>query len=849
MNTKYNNNLLVRYTTSVTNNPKPYLILLAIVSLLACVGMLRVFINATIYFIPKDYPSRVTEQQVKQIFDASGEQAVVAIETAKQDVFNLSTLKTIADLTLKFESISFVKDEDAESLRRLQVSADNQSIINALLKDGLDQKDYGRLKLLENKLDGDAKNALQKIILNLKPVKKVRSLMTAEDIREIDDTLYTGKLLESVPQSDDDIVALKKAVLDNPLYRGLLIASGEPVKATSIMIELNIAEDDAPSMVKAHDAITQIINSQQTDDRLYLGGGPMLAVQIDQSVQMDNLKYFPFVIITISILLFVFFRRKQAVYLPVSIATITILWSMGAMVGVGISVNIITSVLPVFVMTIAVADAVHYLSKYYELRETMDAKSAVLETNQRLLTPMLLTSITTIAGFLALGYSLFSQVQHFSIFTALGVLFAFFITITLLPALLPKLAAKEQPVNSADEHSAKNIQWPVTLGKKFDALVAKSTLTISIVVLLVIAGLVPYIFNLQADNHNMAAFSENTRLRQDDKVLNHYFGGTIPLNIWFKGEQENSIATPEAMVAIEKINQRLLQHAEVGYTATTANMIKRLHQVFNPEHPYAMPDELSSQLIAQYLLLLENGEGQDIRITLDQAHKNSRIFVLGHTDQASVWEGIIEDTRQYAKTVLPQGISIHFSGFADVMVKNTHEVVNGQIISISIAVVVILFIVTLLFKNLLMGMITIIPLIFTLLLNFAAMVFTGVFLDIGTSLIIAIVFGVGVDYAIHYLSILVDKCQQGIDPETALKETAAFISRPVIINSIVVASGFLALTMSDYAVVAKLGLLVSSTIFFCGFFTLLLAPLLIRVFKPGLIYRVSKKNQLASETN
>lgn len=840
-------NYLIRYTAAVAKRPKSYLIMLGVVSILACIAMFRFYINATIYLIPSDYPSRITEQKVKAIFDASGEQAIVAIEAYRGDIFNKNSLNTIAELTEKFEAISISTSEDLRYLRELDIAGNASHQIEKIISDGLQVNDIGDLRRLAEIAPEEISKKIDDIATRVRPVRKVRSLITAEDIREVDDVLYTGRFLQAMPESLAEISALKKSVLANPIYRNLLISDSGETRATTLMIELTIAEDDAPAMVKIHKAIIAIIDAQKTKDTLYLGGGPVLAVQIDQSVQMDTLKYFPFVIISISVLLFIFFRRKQAVYLPVAIAGITILWSVGAMVGMGISVNIITSVLPVFVMTIAVADAVHYLSKFYELREKMNAYDAVIATNTALLTPMLLTTITTIAGFLALAYSLFSQVQHFSVFTALGVLFAFFITITLLPAVLPLLAKNELEASSQSQ-AKMNIQWPTRIGLWLNRFVERFRFSALLAVVIIAVSLSPLIAKLQVDNHNMAAFSEDTRLRKDDAVLNQYFGGTIPLNIWFEAEDEGAFVRPEAVRAVDSINQRLLQHPEIGYTAAMPNLIKRLHQVFNPNHPYRLPDQMSPELIGQYLLLLESGEGKDLRITIDESRQNSRIFVLGHTDQASVWEQIISDTESYAKTVLPKDITIHFSGFADVMVKNTDEVVNGQIISISVAAVVILFIVTLLFKSSIMGVIAIAPLTFTLLINFSLMVANGVFLDIGTSLIIAIVFGVGVDYAIHYLSILTHKISQGYTPEAALNETAAFVSRPIIINSIVVASGLLALTLSDYAVIAKLGLLVSSTIFLCGFFTLFLVPLFIRIFKPRTIYAAPAYGQLVSES-
>ena len=835
-------NLLGRYTHYVALHPHVFLLAIVAISLVAGIAFLRLEIDASIYFIPKDYPSRVTEKSVKQIFDASGEQVVVMLKSSQADIYNTETLKTIAQLTNEFESLSLLKKSDSKHLREIaKAHPESAHAINKILSDGLSGADFNSLNQLKLKLTNSG-DVIDGILLRAKPIIKVRSLFTVEDIRDVDDVLYTGKLIQEFPQTAGEINNIRKHVQNNQLFNGVIMPSDGSSNATAINIELAIAEDDAANMLLAYKRILEIIDNQKTRDQLFLSGGPILAAEIDRSVQGDNLKYFPFVIILISVLLFLFFRRIQAVFLALAIASITILWVMGLMISMGLKVNIITSALPVFIITIAVADAIHYLSKYYRLRQNMNAMEAIRQTNNDLLLPMLLTSITTIAGFLALSYSLFVQVQNFGLFTALGVLIAFILTITFLPALLPILSTK----NNQKDAVKKYPEWPLRLGLWLDRITEKKRWLLLSLIIISVSTLAPYLKGIQVDNHNMVAFSEQTRLRQDDAMINQYFGGTIPLNIWFESKETETFSRVDVIKAVEKINQHILDNPEIGYTASTSSLIKRIHQVFNPDLPYQLPADLSRQLIAQYYLLYENGEGRDIRITLDEAHKNSRIFVLGHTDQASVWRRIIHDTEVYAKQVLPDDVDIHFSGFSDVMVQNTKEVVNGQITSIIIAALTILIIVSLIFKSLIIGLLSITPLTFTLLINFSAMVFFGVYLDIGTSLIIAIVFGVGVDYAIHLLTTLAQNTRELDSSEEdfskLITNTVSTVSQPIIINSIVVAGGFLVLSLSDYAVMQRFGLLVSGTILLCGFFTLLILPLLLRVFKLHVIIRSRENN-------
>ena len=157
-------------------------------------------------------------------------------------------------------------------------------------------------------------------------------------------------------------------------------------------------------------------------------------------------------------------------------------------------------------------------------------------------------------------------------------------------------------------------------------------------------------------------------------------------------------------------------------------------------------------MLAQYYLLYENANGQDLFDVVDRRFSNGRILTVLHSDRSSEVGAVIERVMNEARTVLPAGVSIRAAGYGEILVSTTDAVVGGQIQSLLLAVVLIALLVVAILRSLRLGLLALLPLLFTLVGVFTLMALTGTALDIGTSIIAAISFGIGIDYAIHTIA-------------------------------------------------------------------------------------------------
>lgn len=819
---------LIANTNKLHASPWKVLAAFLVITVLALMSAGKLQINATPYMIGHEHPSRMADHQSKRTFTGTGEQAFIAVVNQEGDVFNPATLELISTLSQKFETMSLVSPADIQFLSTLTGLSNEQSgSLKAILDRGVIKQDAYKLSQLKRELSETGvlsfseQGIFDTLLIRLDPVKKVRSLTTMENITPTEDGIDIHPLMGRKSQ-DPSAAELKKEVFENPLYIDGMIAAD--ARATSIQVEFNIAEDDSPSMLLAFQAINKIVSETELGvNTVHLSGPPMIASETASNMEKDNQTLLPGVLLVILFVLLISFGRIQGMVIPMLIAIISLIWTLAVMSALGVKQNIITSMLPVFIIAIAVCDAIHFLSDYYrhlpqdaDRQQRADAASAAIK---QLFFPMLITTITTALGFVSLAWTEVTFIQEFGVFVGIGVVLAWVITIFFLPTML--VLWKAQPP-----------KWGLLASRNLDGGVssfaaiskyAKPAIATTVVLIGVCAAIISQ--QLKVDNQVIGYFEETSQIRVDDKVLNEHFGGTTPISVMIETSEVDSFKQAEYVLALEKIENRLKSHELVGYTYALPDFVKRLNQALNNDmskQAYVLPDDLSAELLAQYYLLYENGNGRDLFDVIDRRYQNSRVLAILHSDKSSEVGTIINDVMGYAASILPAGSKVSVSGYGEILVATTNAVVWGQVTSLILASVLITLVVMMIFRSASIGMVVPLPLILTLLGVFVIMALTGTNLDIGTSIIAAISFGIGIDYSIHIISAL--KASQAQTRLARIEDALSKCAKPILINTLALGLGFLVLTLSGYQALINLGYFISITMFLSAIFSLLVLP-------------------------
>ncbi|MCG8673522.1 MAG: MMPL family transporter [Pseudomonadales bacterium] len=811
-------NALIRYSNWCESSKLPILlVLLATVFFGIQFGNLG--INASPYIVEQGHPLRKAHEVLSDTFTNSGEQVMVVIDLG-ENLFERSQLEKISEITSAFENLSLVDETDLMFMDTLASRFNQQTLVDDIKVDNVNPSDIDALKLLRASIIAATAAAddlyhLDQIITRASPVLRVRSLTTVENLTDTDDFLAADKLIDVLPSSTEESRALEAAVLDNELYHNIL--TDRAAHKTNVQLELNITSDDSPNMIRTYERILETLAAHNLTGQAHLSGIPVVNAQIGAVMENDNKTFFPFVILVIIFILYLTFKKLAIVFSTLGVAILTMVWTLGSMALLGIDQNIVTAILPIFLISIAVADSIHYISAYlFQVKKSAD--NAISGTNSHLMQPMFLTTITTVFGFLALSYSDLIFIKEFGLFVALGVAYAFIITITLLPLVLPRMrqpSRQETSQNSADVFS--------NITTKIFVVTTNNPRAFFLGSLIVISSFCYFATGLTVDNHSTASFNENTKIRQDERFITDHLGGIYPVNFWIKSETDRGLIRPDVVLAIEELQQHIDQFDQIGYTVSANDFLKRLNRVV-AKGEYQLPEPLTQDIVSQFFLLYENSNGQDLRDVIDLSYSEGRIVALFKTDQASQFREVIESTQQLAKRILPADVSLQTTGYGAEIVLATDLVVHGQVTSIIIAITLIGGLMVLYYRSFLFGLIGILPLTLTIAINFGLMSLTNVPLDIGTALISGIAFGIGIDYSIHFISIFRGYCENTSSVKEAIQQTIDSVSRPIVVNSLSLGLGFLILSMSDFASLRQLGYFISTSMIVCAILTLFLLP-------------------------
>lgn len=811
---------------------RPWLMLglLLLISAAAVVALGRLEINSTPYMIDKSHPSRMADAENKRLFSNTGEQAFVALENPQGNIFNPGSLQRVAELTRAFQAIEMVLPGDSDKLRTLAEDPRLQADVEAILEGDLTPADQPRLAALKQRLAeaGELSHTqeawLDSLHTRLVPIRKVRSLVTIENLLTIDEALDVHPLMPQVPTDPAGLDALRAEAMSNPLFLDSLVSRDG--SATTIQVEFNIAQDDSPAMLQVYQAIVDITDKVQGDDRIYLSGPPMIAAQTASNMEKDNQTLLPAVLLVILLVLFVSLGRVQGVVAPLLIAIFSLIWTLGLMAACGVKQNIITSIMPVFIISIAVCDAIHFLADYYRNLPPNPDRQARIDTAftvmQQLFWPMFVTCMTTLVGFFSLIWTDVTFIREFGIFTGFGIFFAWLITIVFLPAIV--ILWKAEPPRHG-----------LLVSDRLDRMIAAlghfarygRRLAFGMLVAIVLCSWY-VVENLSIDNQVIGYFEEDSRIRQDDAAINAKFGGTTPISIMIESDRADAFKDPAVIQGVARLQEHLRQQQLVGFTYSPADFVKRLHQVTRDQfaaEQYRLPDDISASLLAQYYLLYENANGRDLFDVVDRRFQNGRVLAILHTDRSSEVGALMRDALDYAREVLPVGMTVRVSGYGEVLVATTDAVVWGQVNSILSSPALIVLMVMAMFHSVRLGFVALLPLLFTLVGISALMALSGTDLDIGTSIIAAISFGIGIDYAIHVIAAMRHS------PGTAQQATQYALrhtGKPILINTLALGLGFLVLCLSGYQSLVNLGIFISLTMLFSALFALLVLPVFVR---------------------
>ena len=598
--------------------------------------------------------------------------------------------------------------------------------------------------------------------------------------------------------------------------------------------------------------VRDILDTYRDRAEIFLGGVPMITADMVAFIKND-ITVFGFAVSGLMILaMWLFFRRKRWVLLPMLTCAISVWMMVGALGWLDWRVTVISSNFISIMIIITLLLVIHLIVRYGELfAENPDAKQAdlVRETVRLMFQPCFFTAITTIVAFCSLVVSGIRPVIDFGWMMTLGIALAFVVAFIFFPSFLKMMSPKPSV-------SAHDITKRLTHGIALAALHHKNKILALFAVLAVGAGL--GLTQVSVDNRFIDYFKDTTEIYRGMSVIDTQLGGTTPLEILIDADQqfydylkmlkkerdefedfdpfaenedqldENYWFHPNKLLEVEKVHDYLESLPEIGKVlsmGTTLKIVRFLNDDQVPEdydlavYRKVLPENSRKSFLDPYL----SKDANQVRISLR----------IQETDPRLNRGELVEKIRRHL--VDEMGIAedrIHFTGMAVLFNNMLQSLYTSQIQTLGLVFVAILVMFLILFRRVLLAVLAIIPNVFSAIFILGFMGWMNIPLDMMTITIAAITIGIGVDDTIHYIHRYQSEFAREASYRHSMIRSHSSIGRAIYYTSITVTIGFSILTLSNFIPTIYFGLLTGLAMILALLGNLFLLPLLIFQFRP-----------------
>ena len=736
-------------------------------------------------------------------------------------------------------------------------------------------------------------------------------------------------LMPEPPDTDEQALAVRDKALNIPFLNDTLVSED----GQALALYLPITSKDLSYEI--WDKLQDKIETFDGDEQWHITGLPVandvFGVQMFKQMAISA----PLAMLVIFLLMLYFFRNLVLIISPLIVAMASVIFTMSLLVITGNTIHIMSSMIPIFIMPIAVLDSIHILSEFFDhYQGTRNRVHTIKYTLETLFLPMLYTSVTSAAGFASLALTPIPPVQVFGIFVALGILFAWALTLIIIPAYI--MFIPEHKLENFGLQAKDCDDYPgTTLMGRFLGVLGSSTyrrgkVYLSITAVLVI--LAAYgITQIVINDNPTKWFKKDHSIRVADRVLNDHFGGTymaylhlepaeqafapqdyltafqsrleafareeafekatpelakqlsaeagsrLPqakgrdglltgLKTYVQNKLDNAggerayaweelllfldqeqtrddvFKDPEVLRYIGALETHLLETGIVGKSNSLPDIVKTVHRELfeGKEEAFRIPD--SAKAVAQTMVTYQSSHRpQDLWHFVTPDYRQSSLWVQLKSGDNRDMSRVVRAVDQYMQDhPAPAKLQADWFGLTYINVVWQDKMVSGMLKAFLGSFLVVLLMMTVLFRSALWGLLSMVPLTVTIAFIYGAIGLVGKNYDMPVAVLSSLTIGLAVDFAIHFL--VRARGLQGDQGDWAKTVPHVFgePARAITRNVVVIAVGFTPLLLAPLLPYVTVGFFMASIMLVSGAATLILLPSIIRYLQPLLFPRTPK---------
>lgn len=647
-------------------------------------------------------------------------------------------------------------------------------------------------------------------------------------------------LMETVPQSPEDIARLKAAVASMPLYINALVSPDG--KAAAVIADFK-QDESAANFIALNEGLHKIIDRERDASvDIYLGGLPITGEAADwQFMKMPM--FFAIALVVIMLVQFWSFRSLQGMFLPMLTGILSVIWSLGLMGLFGVHLDPLNTTTPILVLAVAAGHAIQILKRYYEeYGRLLDSGLAPREANRdavvaslvRVGPVMIVAGLIAVITFLSLVGTGIPMVQHFGVFAGCGVLATMLIEMTVIPVVRSALPAPKKRQTDRERAPGVLDRLLVTIA---DNLVGGRAPWIVGGGLAVLALVGSGVFFLRIDNNFKLYFRADSEMRVHDRMLNERFGGTNSIQFLVTAPEQDGIKDPKVLQAMANLQTYLEGQPDVGKTQSIVDLIKKMNQAMHADEPaaYAIPE--NRDLVAQYLFLYTlSGDPQDFDSFVDNDFRRATVWCFIKNDSTTNADQLAKRAQAIITQSFPPGVTVQMGGSLPQLIALNDVIVHDKVRNMAQMAVVVFVLGAIVLRSLVGALFVVTPLFAVMLANFGLMGWLGTPLDVSAMTTAAMAIGIGADYEIYLLFRFREELARTGSVIAATRKSMLTSGKAILLVAISIISGYAVLQASDFAFYNTLSNMVTATMVISAFFALFFLRALMMLFKPRFIF-------------
>jgi predicted RND superfamily exporter protein len=652
-------------------------------------------------------------------------------------------------------------------------------------------------------------------------VRRVVSLTTVKVALGTTDFVSFETLVPTIPSGPDALAMIRRRAFADPVVASTVLSPD--AAHTAIVAEIEHRQGEFDYKIDLLRRVRSLLTREEarTGKDFRLAGTAVLDDALFRYTRRDQERFFPLMLLIVVVVLYAGFRDWIATLLPLLVVILSVIWAYGFMVLLGYKINVISSILGPLLLSVGIADSVHFIGDYR--RRIADGHAPGAKTVETsfcdLLVPCVMTTVTTILGLLSLLIADLAPIRQFGIVAAIGVFAALVITFTLLPIMLPVL-----PVGRASVSRRKGTGLVDFIVGRLGTWRRRQAICILTFCVLVVIPAALSATRVTVGTNSLDYFRRHDEVRRETEWIDDNVAGTASLEFLVDAGPAETLLDPAVFEKIDRFEAYLRGIDGITAVYSVVDVVKALNRALGQGEQREFRIPSSKAALAQVLLVVEGSD--EIEALASADYSRARITARVAMDASSALAHRMPEIEAEMGRIFGASPTVSATGLVRLLNQMERYLLASQIKSFVVAFIVVGFCILVMLRSWKLGLLALIPNFLPLLCIIGLMPVLGIALDVGTVMIASVALGLIVDDTIHFMYRLKAEAVSAHDMPEAIALALHESAGPIIHTSLVLSAGFAVLIFASFNPVVHFGVLASTVTLLALGFDLVVLPAL-----------------------